>query len=169
MRKRRRLILIAVAFLLLAAIVAVIAWAWPDSHTDEISVEQATHLLNRAVEYAQSHDLDGLCKLGSSTGVCEMQWKDAGEWVGVPAEPPEIVDTYLVPGRKFKNGMNQLGGRALVLSGIDGRGKPYRTEMLVFGGGWPSGLKAVNVIYWCGASLPRFNDDGSVSTGGNGG
>lgn len=165
MNKRRRLILIAVAFLLLVAVVALIAWAWPDSHTDEISVEQATHLLNRAVGYAQSHDLDGLCKLGSSTGMCEPQWRAAGEWAGVPEEPPEIVDTYLVPGRKFKNGMNQLGGRVLVLSGIDGLGKPYRTEMLVFGGGWPSGLKAANVIYWCGASLPRFNEDGSVSTG----
>jgi hypothetical protein len=130
--------------------------------SDDISIEQATDLLNHAVEYATSRDLDKLCSLSSSSLMCRTQWKDAGEWAGVPAEPPQIIDTYLVPTKKVGNGMTQQGGRLLVVSGIDGRGKPYRTEMLVFSGGWLHGLSAMNVVYWSGVSI-KFDSDGSDS------
>jgi hypothetical protein len=131
--------------------------------SDEISVEQATDLLNHAVEYATSHDLDKLCGLGSSSLMCQTQWKDAGEWAGVPTESPQIVDTYLIPTKKLGNGMTQRGGRLLVVCGIDGMGKPYRTEMLVFSGGWLHGLSAMNVVYWSGTSI-KFDSDGSSTT-----
>lgn len=134
--------------------------------SDEISVEQATDLLNHAVEYATLRDLDKLCSLSSSSLMCRKQWKDAGEWAGVPAEPPQIVDTYLIPTKKLGNGMTQQGGRLLVVCGIDGRAKPYRTEMLVFSGGWLHGLSAMNVVYWSGASI-QFDSDGSSTTAGD--
>lgn len=156
------------ALLLICMLVMIGGLACSDNgeDSDEISVEQATDLLNRAVEYATSHDLDKLCGLSSSSLMCRKQWEDAGEWAGVPAEPPQIVATYLIPTRKLGNGMTQRGGRLLVVSGIDGRGKPYRTEMLVFSGGWLHGLSAMNVVYWSGASI-KFDSDGSSTTAGD--
>ena len=156
------------ALLLVSVLVVIGSMACTDNGggSDEISVEQATDLLNRAVEYAGSRDLDKLCGLSSSLLTCRKQWEDAGEWDAVPAEPPEIVDTYLVPTRKLENGMTQRGGRLLVVSGTDGMGRPFRTEMLVSSGGVGHGLSAMNVIYWSGANI-RFDDDGSWTTGGN--
>lgn len=157
----------ALVSLCVLVVLSVSACGLKSNGSDDISVEQATDFLNRAVEYATSHDLNKLCGLSSSSLMCQTQWKDAGEWAGVPEEPPVIVDTYLIPTKKFKNGMRQQGGRLLILCGIDGMGKPYRTEMLVFSGGQRHGLKATNVIYWSGASIGRFNDDGYITTGGN--
>ncbi len=153
------------AVLLICMLVIISGVACTDNGvgSDEISVEQATDLLNRAVEYAGSRDLDKLCSLSSSSLTCRKQWEDAGEWDAVPAEAPEIIDTYLIPNQKLGNGMTQTGGRLLVVSGTDGKGRPYRTEMLVFGGGWLHGLRAMNVIYWSGASI-QFDGDGHDTT-----
>lgn len=153
------------ALLLICMLVMIGGLACSDNgeDSDEIGVEQATDLLNRAVEYATSHDLDKLCGLSSSSLTCRKQWEDAGEWDAVPAEPPQVVDTYLIPTRKLENGMTQRGGRLLVVSGVDGKGRPYRTDMLICDGGWMHGLSATNVIYWSGASI-QFDGDGSSTT-----
>lgn len=150
-------------FLCLLMVLAGVACSDNGEDSDEISVEQATDLLNRAVEYATSHGLDKLCGLSSSSLTCRKQWEDAGEWDAVPAEPPQVVDTYLIPTRKLQDGMTQRGGRLLVVSGIDGMGRPYRTEMLISSGGWLHGLSAMNVVYWSGASI-EFDGDGSSTT-----
>jgi len=154
------------ALLLICMLVMIGGLACSDNgeDSDEISVEQATNLLNRAVEYATSHGLDKLCGLSSSSLTCRKQWEDAGEWDAVPAEPPQVVDTYLIPTRKLEDGMTQRGGRLLVVSGIDGMGRPYRTEMLISSGGWLHGLSAMNVVYWSGASIEFDGDVSSTTT-----
>lgn len=43
-------------------------------------------------------------------------------------------------------GAGTVAGRVLVICGTDGRGRPYRSEMLVFRDG--SGLRAINPIFW---------------------
>lgn len=135
---------------------------------EEVSVEEATSLLNRAVAYAQVRDLDKLCDLAHSKLMCQHQWEDAGGGQAVPAEAPEIVDTYLLPTVHLKRGGRASGGRVLVLEGVDGLGKSYRTEFFVF---WTTddwGLKkelaVINEVYWSGYGIGQYDEDGSCTT-----
>jgi hypothetical protein len=140
-----------------------------NENDEEVSVEEATSLLNQAVAYAQVRDLDKLCDLARSELMCQHQWEWAGGGWAVPEEPPEIVDTYLLPTVHLKRGGRAPGGRVLVLEGVDGVGKPYRTEFFVF---WTTddwGLKkelaVINEVYWSGYRIGQPNEDGSVTTG----
>ena len=136
---------------------------------EKVSVEEATSLLNQAVAYTQARDLDKLCDLAGSKLMCQHQWEDAGGGWAVPAEPPEIVDTYLLPTVHLKRGGRAPGGRVLVLEGVDGLGKPYRTEFFVFwtidDWGLKKELAVTNVIYWSGYGIAQPDEDGSVTTG----
>jgi len=130
----------------------------------QVSTEEATSVLNQAVAYAQAHDLEKLGVLAQDELMTQQLWEQAGEWETVPAEPPKIVDTYLLPTVYLGHGSQATGGRILVLEGINGLGKPYRTESLVFSAG-SHGLAVTNVIYWDGVSIGKYNEDGSVTTG----
>jgi hypothetical protein len=157
-------IIIVVGIICLAVAIATFV---SNENNEEVSVEEATGLLNQAVAYAQARDLDKLYDIAGSEGICRSQWELAGGGQAVPAEPPEIVDTYLLPTVHLKWGGRIVGGRVLVVEGIDGLGKPYRTEFFVFwsGGNW--GLKELavtNVIYWSGYGIAQVNEDGSMTT-----
>lgn len=160
--------IIAIGIICLAvASFCIVGW-WTsisNENNEEISVEEATSLLNQAVAYAQARDLDKLCDLCGSEGICRHQWEWAGgEWA-VPAEPPEIVDTYLLPAVYLKNGGRAVGGRALVLEGVDSLGKSYRTEFFVFRSGRDSGLNGlavINGVYWSGYGIAQCDENGSV-------
>jgi hypothetical protein len=136
-----------------------------NENDEEVSVEEATSLLYHAVAYAQVRDLDKLCDLCSSNGICRHQWEDAGGGQAVPAEPPQIVDTYLLPTVHLKNGGWAPGGRVLVLEGIDGLGKPYRTEFFVFRSkdSGLEGLAVINGVYWSGYGIGQCDENGSVT------
>jgi uncharacterized protein YceK len=131
--------------------------------TRDISVEETTSVLNQAVAYAQARDLEKLGDLAQDKSMTRTLWESAGGWETVPTEPPEIVDTYLLPTIYFKNGSWTTGGRVLVLEGINGLGKPYHTESLVFSAG-SHGLAVGNVIYWDSAEIGQYNEDGSATT-----
>jgi len=135
----------------------------------EVSVEEATSVLNQAVAYAQARDLEKLGVLAQDKSMTREAWESAGGWETVPAEPPKIVDTYLLPTVQLKNGSQATGGRVLVLDGVNGLGKPYRTEFLVFRSDGPDsgleGLAVINVVYWSGICIGQYNEDGSVTTG----
>jgi len=158
-----RWIIIAVGIIFLAVAIPTFL---SNENNEEVSVEEATSLLNQAVAYAQARDIDKLCDLCSSNGICRHQWEDAGGGQAVPAEPPEIVDTYLLPTVHLKNGAKAVGGQVLVLEGVDGLGKSYRTEFFVFwtGGDW--GLKkelaVTNGVYWSGFGIAQCDENGSV-------
>jgi hypothetical protein len=132
----------------------------------QVSVEEATNVLKQAIAYAQAQDLEKLGVLAQDKSITRVDWELAGGWEAVPAEPPKIVDTYLLPTKHFENGSWATGGRVLVLEGVDGLGKHYRTESLVFRTGvGDSNLAMINVIYWNGACIGRTNEDGSGTTG----
>lgn len=156
-------IIAVVIVLCSSAAIAVFAGNGNDA---EVSVEEATSLLNQAVSYARDRDLDKLYELAGSKGICRSQWELAGGGQAVPAEPPEIVDTYLLPSVHLKNGGKAVGGRVLVLEGVDGLGKPYRTEFFVFRSrdSGLNGLAVTNVIYWSGYGIAQPDEDGSVTT-----
>lgn len=156
-------IIIALGVICLAVTDAIVIG---NENDKEVGVEEATSLLNQAVTYAQARDLDKLCELAGSKGICRSQWELAGGRQAVPDEPPEIVDTYLLPTVHLKNGGWAVGGRVLVLQGVDGLGKPYRTEFFVFRSrdSGLEGLAATNVIYWSGYGIAQPNKDGSMTT-----
>ena len=158
-------IIAVVIVLCSSAAIAVFAGNGNDA---EVSIEEATSLLNQSVAYAQARDLDKLYDIAGSEGICRSQWELAGGEEAVPVEPPEIVDTYFLPEVPLKGGGWVVGGRVLVLKGVDGLGKPYRTEFFVFwtGGDW--GLKkelaVTNVVYWSGYGIAQCDEDGSWTT-----
>ena len=158
--------IIAVGIICLAVVIP--TFVLLSCENEEVSVEEATSLLNQAVAYAQARDLGRLCSICRSKLMCQHQWEWAGGGWAVPAEPPEIVDTYLLPTVHLKRGGRAPGGRVLVLKGVDGLGKPYRTEFFVF---WTTddwGLKkelaVINGVYWSGYGYNQPNEDGSVIT-----
>ncbi len=156
--------IIAVVIIICASVsIAVFAG---NGNDEEVSVEEATSLLNQAVAYAQEQDLDKLCDLSGSKLMCQHQWEWAGGGQAVPAEPPEIVDTYLLTTVHLKWGGRIVGGRVLVVEGIDALGKPYQTEFFVFRSrdSGLNGLAATNVVYWSGYGISQCNEDGSVTT-----
>jgi hypothetical protein len=167
-----RWIIIAVGIICLAVVIttlSVVGW-WTsisNENNEEVSVEEAKSLFYHAVAYAQVRDLDKLCDLCSSEGICRHQWEWAGGEQAVPAEPPEIVDTYLLPTVHLENGGKAVGGRVLVLEGVDGLGKPYRTEFFVFRSrdSGLNGLAVTNGVYWSGYGIAQCDENGSVELG----
>ncbi len=156
---------IVAVVVVICAFVSIIVFTG-NENDEEVSVNEATGLLNQAVAYAQERDLDKLYRLASSKGICRSQWELAGGGQAIPDDPPEIVDTYLLSTVHLKNGGRAVGGRVLVLQGVDGLGKPYRTEFFVFRSrdSGLNGLAVTNVIYWSGYSIAQPNEDGSMTT-----
>ena len=106
------------------------------------SVEQARRHLDEVVRLARAGDFDGMCALGDAN--CERSLDMAGR-DAVPPDPPNVVGTRTVP-TTSANGQHSFGGIVFVLCGVDGRGQPYDSEMLVFNDG--NGLRAINPVYW---------------------
>ena len=132
--------------------------------TKEISIQEATNVLNQTVEYAINHNLDGLCSMGGAVSMCRTLWEYAGEWDAVPTQSPEINDTYLLPEKDLGNGTYTVGGRILVLEGIDGLGKPYKTEFLVFNNSETGELSALYPVYWANLSIGEYDSTGNGLT-----
>ena len=129
------------AALLLAVAVAACTSAGPAAGTIP-SVGEAQHHLDEIVRLARAGDFEAMCALGD--GNCDNSLEIAGR-DAVPAERPKIVTTRTVP-TTSSNGQQSFGGIVFVLCGIDGRGEPYDSEMLVFHDG--NGLRAINPVYW---------------------
>ena len=127
---------------------------------EDISVEEATLILDQAIQYADEHDLDGLCGMGGSLLMCQYEWRYAGEWDAVPPQSPEIIDTYIRPQKDLGNGAYAVGGRVLVLEGTDGLGRHYQTDFFVFHNDETGELAARFPIYWSGMELGDISDEG---------
>jgi hypothetical protein len=130
----------AVALLLVLA-VAACSLAGPPAGTIP-SVEDARRHLDEIVRLARAGDFEGICALGD--GNCERILEMTGRHA-VPPDPPKVVGTRMVP-TTSSDGQQSFGGIVLILCGIDGRGEPYDSEMLVFHDG--NGLRAINAVYW---------------------
>ncbi len=162
-KSRLLLVCLCVALVLLCVACGSCADGAIGSDRHEVSVEEAENVLNQAVACVAGRDLDGLCELSGSVLMCKSQWRNLGEWEIAPSEPPEVVDNYLLPTKDLGKGYKSLGGRVLVLKGIDERGQSYRTEFLVFDAG-SDGLRATNIIYWSGAGIGETDDQGMGKT-----
>ena len=135
-------------------------------HSGEIPSEAAARAyLNRLVATARTKDLEAFCDLAGS--LCSDLAEAAGGVAAIPANPPLVAGTRLIPTRTSANGNAGIaGGRLFVLCGTDGLGRDYRTELLVsvdFNGR----LYAINGVYWSGSGLAVSGNTGDA-TGGTG-
>ena len=140
-------------FLLLLACTSVVMACGSRRAPETITVDEANELLARAEALAKAQDLDALCGMGGSVLLCERFWRNSLEWAGVPEEPPEITESYILPNRPLPGGQS-TGGRVLVLEGVDGQGRPYQTDFLVFDAG-SYGLVPYNPVYWSGMNIAQ--------------
>ena len=92
--------------------------------------------------------------------MCQNHWEDAGGWESLPSEAPGIVDTYLVPAKGLEDGNSIVGGRVLVLEGVDGQNQPYRTEFFVFFDSDSGEYVPLYPIYWSGIGIAQTDDQG---------
>lgn len=136
--------------LLLAALVGF--WWWTRL-TPPVTEAEARAYLDRIVAAAQSRDFEAMCRLNGAVMNCEAQLRLAG-MDALPTEPPRVTGT-----RYHRKEPGGTAGRVLVVEGIDGRGKSYRTEVFVFRENRYD-FKAINAVYW---SNFRFIEDDTVS------
>lgn len=147
--KRRVLGLGALALL----VVALGGWWW-SRMTPPVTEAEARRYLGRIVEAAEARDLDRVCRLNGAQANCRETLRYIGGPDTVPTEPPRVVGT-----RYYAERDGDTAGRVLVVEGIDGRGKSYRTEVFVFREN-RFNFKATNAVYWSGA---KFIEDGVVT------
>jgi hypothetical protein len=110
--------------------------------------EEATSFLASVVALAQVRDFNGLCEMGG--GNCRRTLRDAG-LDAVPATPPGIAGSRVIEPTRRADGLETAGGLVLQLCGVDGRGRPYSTEMLVFRE--DGRLLAIEPVYWSGMRI----------------
>jgi hypothetical protein len=138
------------------------AWWWFFGGAEtRVSEALARRYLDRMVAAAQARDFEALCDLNGAVLNCErtldtacdpstappaISCKDT-----VPPEPPEVIATRNSPGDGY-------AGRILVVRGLDGAGRPYETEVLVFRENRRN-VKAINSVYWSGANVIEDEDD----------
>jgi hypothetical protein len=109
--------------------------------------DEAAAFVQHLYPLAETGQFDALCAEGG--GNCETVLEDAGR-DAVPAERPQIVDSFELPSRDTGDG-TMVGGLVLVLCGVDGRDRPFRTEVLVFRDG--TRLRAIEPVYWSGFKI----------------
>jgi hypothetical protein len=116
------------------------------SHGGPASDAEARGYLNRLVAAAQARDWEKLCHLSAAVFNCELELNTAGR-DALPPAPPTIVESRFHE-RQVPDGST---GRVLVVEGIDGRGRPYRTEVMV--SRYEGHLEATNAVYWSNAEI----------------
>ena len=134
---------------LAAFVVATATACAPPASTGDIpTYDEATSFLTSVVSLAQARDFDRLCGLGG--GNCRKTLREAG-LDAVPATPPGIAGSRVVQPTRNSDGTISTGGLVLRLCGLDGLGRPYSTEMLVFR--YEGELLAIEPVYWSGIRI----------------
>lgn len=112
----------------------------------DISVTDAARILGVAESLARQHDADALCNMGGSVGICQAILDTVGGIASVPFDQPQVVRSYMFPGKTCANGYGTLGGRILVVKGVDAEGRGFVTDFLVMR--WKGSLVPYNPVYW---------------------
>ncbi len=112
------------------------------------SEAQALAALDQAVALARTGGFTALCAMGGLD--CQTILDEAGR-DAVPDAAPAVYATRAVEPSMLPGGDWDLGGRILAVCGTDGRGRPYRGEVVVFQDG--SALRMIEPIYWAGISI----------------
>ena len=109
-----------------------------------VSEAEARAFFDQVVAAARARDWDKLCGLNGAPPNCEIDLDSPFQKLRdrLPPDPPTIVET------RFHEAQSADGstGRILVVEGIDGRGRPYRTEVMV--SRYEGKLEGTNVVYW---------------------
>jgi len=112
---------------------------------DPVREAEARAFLDRAVEAGISRDFDALCRLNGAQTNCEWTLEQVRDVV--PSERPGSIKAQYIP---TGPGVD-VPGWMFTVTGRDGRGTSYETEIMVFREG--SHLKAINIVWWSGARL----------------
>jgi hypothetical protein len=100
---------------------------------------EARTFLDQYVAFAQAGDFDHMCE------VADCRRDDFVNPLVVPSDPPRVVGTWVLEGSS-SGGQETIGGRVLVLCGLDADRAPYRFEMLVFRA--DGRLRTLSAKYW---------------------
>jgi hypothetical protein len=147
-----------------AAAIGVGVWWLQGGFGGPVSDEAARSYFDRIVAAAQAKDFEALCRLNGSASVCREELRiycpesygsgptpqfpkgdelDQECRESVPAEAPTVVSSRHQPSED-----GYTGGRILLVKGVDGRGKPYETEVLIFRD--KRSYKAMHAVFWSG-------------------
>ena len=122
-----------------------------------VTEAEARGHLNRLVAAGQARDFDKLCGLAGAVGNCRWLLQEAGP-DAVPAAAPRVESaTY-----HDSESEDTTPGWVLVVTGTDGRGKPYRTEVLIFRDD-ESRVVATNAVYWSNFKISLGDPNGPTS------
>jgi hypothetical protein len=132
------------------------AVVWPRrSGPPAVTEAEARAYLRQIVAAGLAHDFTTLCSLNGAVSNCQTQLDLAGR-DAVPPQPPNVVGSRYDP----KDSKDDTPAMILVVDGIDGRGKPYRTEVAVFREDRDH-FKAINAVYW--SNFKILGPDGQTS------
>jgi hypothetical protein len=112
------------------------------------SADAATAFLDHLVTLVAESGAGAACSLGASTCPKSLRESDPAT---VPATPPRVIGTAVIEPKLRSDGAWDTGGRVLMLCGVDGLGRPYYAELLVFQDG--TRLIATNPLYWTGTCV----------------
>ncbi len=131
-----------------AFLIAVVGWlAWDPGGGDSeepVSEAEARAFFDKVVAAARARDWDRLCSLNGAPPNCYLDLDSPFQKLRdtLPPDPPTIIEA----GFHEKQSADGSTGRILVVAGTDGRGRPYRTEVLV--SRYEGKLEGTNVVYW---------------------
>lgn len=113
------------------------------------SEAEARAFFDQVVAAAGARDFDKLCSLNGAPPNCYFALDSPFQKLRdtVPPDPPTIVETRF----HEKDSSDGSTGRVLVVEGNDGRGRPYRTEVMV--SRYEGKLEGTNVVYWSGHEI----------------
>jgi hypothetical protein len=153
MKKYRIFHYISTLFVLMLVVYFCYGCVTGDSNNEnKVSEAQSKEILNTIIMFASTKNVEKLCSFGASTTMTTRQLEDVGGWESLPSTPPTITNTYVINSIETKSSI-VLGGRVLILDGIDGLGNNYQTEFLV---AYDSATKRIIVpypIYWSGIKI----------------
>lgn len=168
-----------VGLAVLAAALGGFVWWQQGGFGGPVSDEAARRYFDRIVAAAQAKDFEALCALNGSAGTCREELRvycpenygsgpapqfPKGDELeqecreSVPPDPPKVISSRHHPRRD-----GYTGGRILLVGGVDGRGKPYETEVLIFRD--KRSYKAIHAVFWSGDKFEDVGDpDGGIQT-----
>ncbi|HEY3241171.1 MAG TPA: hypothetical protein VGL92_16525 [Acidimicrobiia bacterium] len=165
-----------VPILVVVAGIGAVVWWLQGGFGGPVSDAAARRYFQQIVAAAQAKDFDALCRLNSSVGACEFEMNaicrdpvrggplsmsreqmERECRVSVPSQAPDIVGSRDHPARG-----DYVGGRMLVVRGVDGRGNPYETEVLIFRD--KRSYKAVHALFWSNDKFEVPDENGRFIT-----
>ncbi|MDD5190171.1 MAG: hypothetical protein PHE50_03915 [Dehalococcoidales bacterium] len=121
--------------------------------TRVVTIEEAESILYQVINAAKMGNTTKLLNLGCSETMLNLDLDFVGGLSSVPFTHPEIIDSYLLPVTSAGRNKIALGGRVLVLLGIDNLGRAFRTDFLVCWDPYQKCIVVPHPIYWTGMEL----------------